>query len=131
MPFSAVKSPIACQFLSDEEVGGNPGPFQPTRLERAKEREEEAGSVVEGKERADLIRRWVREAARRVKPRIFPVMAIHHQTIPPTVNFTRSADGCALNLSNQPRKQKLDYVLSGAFTTGGQSGACVLKRYEP
>jgi len=57
-------------------------------------------------------------------------MALHTQTVPPTANFTAAADGCDLDLSGQPRQADLTYALSGAFTVGGQSAACVLKRYE-
>jgi len=56
-------------------------------------------------------------------------MALHAQTVPPTVNFARPADGCRLSLSAQPRNAGIEYAVSGAFGTGGQSGACVLKRY--
>jgi 3-oxoacyl-[acyl-carrier-protein] synthase II len=56
-------------------------------------------------------------------------MALHTQTVPPTVNFT-GPDGEALDLSSETRSAQLQYVASGAFTVGGQSGACVLKRYQ-
>lgn len=57
-------------------------------------------------------------------------MALHKQTLPPTANFVRPADGCGLKFSPQAREAKLDYAAVGSFTIGGQSGACVLKRYE-
>ena len=57
-------------------------------------------------------------------------MALHTQTVPPTTNFTTPADGCRLQLSNQPRRAKLNYVVTGAFSVGGQSAACVLKRHQ-
>ena len=57
-------------------------------------------------------------------------MALHTQTIPATANFTKAADGCDLDLSGQSRSAELTYAISGAFTVGGQSAACVLKRYE-
>ena len=56
--------------------------------------------------------------------------ALHQQTVPPTVNFERPFDGCGLNLSAQPRQTPIRHVVAGGFTIGGQSGACVLKRYE-
>jgi len=58
-------------------------------------------------------------------------MALHEQTIAPTVNFERPSPDCPLNLSSEIRSQSLDYAVSGAFSIGGQSAACVLKRYEP
>ncbi|HUT59694.1 MAG TPA: beta-ketoacyl synthase N-terminal-like domain-containing protein [Phycisphaerae bacterium] len=57
-------------------------------------------------------------------------MALHTQTVPPTVNFSRPCDGCRLDLAARPRKAELRHAVTGAFSVGGQSGACVLKRYE-
>ena len=57
-------------------------------------------------------------------------MALQKQTVPPTVNFSRPADGCGLNFSAQARPAKMDYAVAGAFTVGGQSGAVVLKRCD-
>ncbi len=52
------------------------------------------------------------------------------QVIPPTVNFDRPAEDCRMNLSGESRSGELEYVVAGAYTIGGQSGACVLRRYE-
>jgi 3-oxoacyl-[acyl-carrier-protein] synthase II len=57
-------------------------------------------------------------------------MAIRSQTVPPTVNFTVPAEGCELGLSDSSRSADIRYVLTGAFSVGGQSAACVLKRVE-
>ncbi len=57
-------------------------------------------------------------------------MALHTQTVPPTVNFSTAAEFCHLNLSAQPRGAEIEHVVSGAFGTGGQSGACILRRYR-
>lgn len=57
-------------------------------------------------------------------------LAIYHQTIPPTVNFSSLADGCKLDFTSAPRQAKMEYALTGSFTVGGQSGAIVLKRFE-
>ncbi len=57
-------------------------------------------------------------------------LMLHHQTVPPTANFSNPSAACRLALSSAPRSLSLPYVVSGAFTVGGQSGACVLKRYE-
>jgi 3-oxoacyl-(acyl-carrier-protein) synthase len=35
-----------------------------------------------------------------------------------------------MSFATESRKADLNYVVSGAFAVGGQSGACVLKRYE-
>ncbi|MDY6914234.1 MAG: beta-ketoacyl-[acyl-carrier-protein] synthase family protein [Planctomycetota bacterium] len=58
-------------------------------------------------------------------------MAVSQQSVPQTVNFAKVADGCApLAVSSETRDAELKYVLTGAFSVGGQSAACVLKRIE-
>ena len=54
--------------------------------------------------------------------------AMQSGTVPPTVNFTRPAGDCTLNLSGQPRQADIRYAIAGTFTVGGQSAAVVLKR---
>jgi 3-oxoacyl-[acyl-carrier-protein] synthase II len=56
--------------------------------------------------------------------------ALSEQIVPPTVNFTTPDEGCEMNLSSSSREGDFEYVVAGAFTVGGQSGACVLKRYQ-
>ncbi|MCK5113555.1 MAG: hypothetical protein KAR11_02185 [Phycisphaerae bacterium] len=56
--------------------------------------------------------------------------ALSEQIVPPTVNFSSPAEGCEMNFSSEPRKGDFEYAVVGAFTVGGQSGACVLKRYQ-
>ena len=58
-------------------------------------------------------------------------LAVHHQTVPPTVNFEKPAEGIMLNLSSRAREHEINYAVAGAFSVGGQSGACVLKKYQP
>ena len=58
-------------------------------------------------------------------------MAIGRQTIPRAVNFTAPAPGCeGLNIPTAARQANVEYVLSQAFSSMGQSAAIVLKRYE-
>ncbi len=57
-------------------------------------------------------------------------LALHHQQVPPTVNFQTPAPDCELNFAAEACPGELDYAVTGAFSIGGQSGACVLKRYE-
>ena len=54
--------------------------------------------------------------------------ALATQTVPASVNFTAPATGCELNLSAETRSMEFEYVVSVAFTVGGQSAAVVLKR---
>ena len=58
-------------------------------------------------------------------------LALKNQTVPPTVNFGGADEGCSLALGREARSAEIEYVVSGALATGGQSAACVLKRYEP
>lgn len=57
-------------------------------------------------------------------------LALAKQTVPQTVNFTAPAPGCELNFSSQARQAKIEYAVVGSYTIGGQSAACVLKRYQ-
>ena len=56
--------------------------------------------------------------------------ALAHQTIPPTVNHQTPAADCGLNFLAEPRQASLEYAVTAAFSVGGQSGACVLRRCE-
>ena len=58
-------------------------------------------------------------------------MAVHTQTIPPTVNHTAPAEGCGLNFLSKPKQAEVNVAVSAAFSVGGQCGACVLRRVEP
>ena len=55
-------------------------------------------------------------------------MALKNQTVPPTVNHRAPADGCEMNFPAEARTADLEYAVTGAFSVGGQSGACVLRR---
>jgi 3-oxoacyl-[acyl-carrier-protein] synthase II len=56
--------------------------------------------------------------------------ALSEQIVPPTANFTAPDKGCEMNFSSELREGDFEYVVAGASTVGGQSGACVLKRYQ-
>jgi len=58
-------------------------------------------------------------------------MAVHHQTVPPTVNHETPAKGCGLRFLSEPRQMKVDIAVTAAFSVGGQCGACVLRRVKP
>ena len=57
-------------------------------------------------------------------------MVVHQQTVPPTPNFAQADIGCEMNFAATPRPGRLDCVACGAFATGGQSAAMVLRKYE-
>ena len=56
-------------------------------------------------------------------------MALHTQTVPATVNY-RTPASPGLDLCDRARPGEFDYAVTGAFSIGGQSAACVLKRCE-
>jgi 3-oxoacyl-[acyl-carrier-protein] synthase II len=58
------------------------------------------------------------------------VMALHTQTVPPTVNFKTAAHAGRLSFCQRPKHAELEYAITSAFSVGGQSAACVLKRYQ-
>lgn len=57
-------------------------------------------------------------------------MALESQTIPPAVNFSAPACDHMPGVSRTGFTGPFDYALTGAFSTGGQSAACVLKRCD-
>lgn len=58
-------------------------------------------------------------------------MALHTQTVPQTVNFDTPADSeCPLSFASETRQTEINYAVTASFTVGGQSGACVLKKYQ-
>lgn len=59
------------------------------------------------------------------------VMAMQHQTAPPTMNLDNADPACRLNyVPHTPQKAKIDYVLSNSFGFGGTNGSLVFKRWE-
>ena len=58
---------------------------------------------------------------------IAAVCAMADSKIPAAKNCDRKADGCNLNIVNQPQQAKIRYVLCCSYTYGGQTAAVVLK----
>jgi 3-oxoacyl-[acyl-carrier-protein] synthase II len=56
------------------------------------------------------------------------VCAITDGRIPAAKNCDRKADGCGLNIPNQPQEKDIRYALSCSYTYGGQTAAVVLKQ---
>jgi 3-oxoacyl-[acyl-carrier-protein] synthase II len=54
--------------------------------------------------------------------------AMNDGKIPAAKNCDRMADGCNLNIVNQPREAEIRYTLCCSYTYGGQTAAVVLKR---
>ncbi len=59
------------------------------------------------------------------------VLALHHQIIPPTINYRCPDPDCDLDyVPNQARKQNINYVLSNSFGFGGTNATLLFRRYE-
>ena len=58
-------------------------------------------------------------------------LALHHQTLPPTINLDHPDEGCDLDyVPHQARKASVTYALSNSFGFGGTNAALLFKRYE-
>lgn len=59
------------------------------------------------------------------------ILAIQHQTVPPTINFEHPDPECDLDYTfNEPRAHAIDVAVSNAFGFGGHNTAAVFKRWE-
>lgn len=59
------------------------------------------------------------------------VLAVHHQILPPTINYDTPDPECDLDyVPNQARPAKVTYALSNSFGFGGTNAALLMKRYE-
>ncbi len=57
-------------------------------------------------------------------------LAIHHQTIPPTINLENPDPDCDLDyVPGKARKAEIRYALSSSFGFGGTNACILLKRY--
>jgi 3-oxoacyl-[acyl-carrier-protein] synthase II len=60
---------------------------------------------------------------------VFTVLALHHQTIPPTINIFNQDPECDLDYcANVARKKEIKVALKNNFGFGGTNGALVFKR---
>jgi 3-oxoacyl-[acyl-carrier-protein] synthase II len=58
------------------------------------------------------------------------IMAMLHQTAPPTMNLENVDPVCRLNyVPNKPQAAKIDYALSNSFGFGGTNGSLVFRRW--
>ena len=58
------------------------------------------------------------------------VLALQHQTVPPTTNYETPDPECDLDYTpNQPRQRAIEYVLSNSFGFGGTNAALLFKRW--
>ncbi len=58
-------------------------------------------------------------------------LALHHQVIPPTINYENSDPDCDLNYTpNTAKEMPIRYALSNSFGFGGTNAVLLFKRYE-
>jgi len=62
---------------------------------------------------------------------IATALAIYHNVIPPTANFTEAGEGCDLDyVANEPRQLQTDVAMSNSFAFGGLNTVLVLKSQQ-
>ncbi len=60
------------------------------------------------------------------------ILALHHEVLPPTLNFTTPRDGCHLDyIPNECRTGKTDVVLSNGFAFAGNNCSLIISRKKP
>ena len=58
-------------------------------------------------------------------------LAMYHQILPPTANFTVADEACDLAyVPNVARRQKIDTAMSNSFAFGGLNAVIALRRYQ-
>lgn len=56
-------------------------------------------------------------------------LALHHQTLPATINLDHPGEGCDLDfVPKTPRQAEISHALTNSFGFGGTNGALVMKR---
>ncbi|HEX8288698.1 MAG TPA: beta-ketoacyl-ACP synthase II [Pyrinomonadaceae bacterium] len=62
---------------------------------------------------------------------VFSVLALHENTLPPTINYEFPDPDCDLDyVVNEARNQEVDYVLSNSFGFGGTNACLIFKHYS-
>ena len=62
---------------------------------------------------------------------VFTALTLHHQMIPPTINYENPSEECDLDyVPNVARKQKVQYALTNSFGFGGTNACLLLKAYN-
>lgn len=60
---------------------------------------------------------------------VYSVLSIHHQFVPPTINYTTPDPACDLDyVPNEAQQFKVNAVLSNSFGFGGTNGCLVFKK---
>jgi len=60
------------------------------------------------------------------------VLSLHHQLVPPTINYEAPDPECDLDVvTNTARSLAMETVLSNSFGLGGQNATLIFRRYQP
>ena len=60
------------------------------------------------------------------------VLALHHRTIPPTINYEVPDPECDLDVTpNTAQAADINVALSNSFGLGGQNASAIFRRYQP
>ncbi|HEX2225011.1 MAG TPA: beta-ketoacyl-ACP synthase II [Thermoanaerobaculia bacterium] len=58
-------------------------------------------------------------------------LALHHQTLPATLNLDEPGEGCDLDfVPHKARPTELEYALTNSFGFGGTNGSLIMRRYS-
>jgi len=62
---------------------------------------------------------------------VFSVLAVHDDTMPPTINYENPAEELDLDyIPNTARKATVNYAMSNSFGFGGTNAVLLLKKYH-
>lgn len=62
---------------------------------------------------------------------VYSVLAIHHNFVPPTINYETPDPECDLDyVPNQAQEMKVDNVLSNSFGFGGTNGTLIFRKFS-
>ncbi|MCI5071769.1 beta-ketoacyl-ACP synthase II [bacterium] len=62
---------------------------------------------------------------------VYSVLSIHHQFVPPTINYTTPDPACDLDyVPNEAQQHKVEAVLSNSFGFGGTNGCLIFKKFS-
>ena len=62
---------------------------------------------------------------------VYSVMAIHHNFVPPTINYETPDPDCDLDyVPNKAQEMKVDTALSNSFGFGGTNGTLIFKKFS-
>ncbi|MFQ5569903.1 MAG: beta-ketoacyl-ACP synthase II [Rhodothermales bacterium] len=62
---------------------------------------------------------------------IATILAIHHDTVPPTINFEHDDPDCDLNYTfNEPQQRPVNVAINNAFGFGGHNTSLAFRKYE-